>query len=117
MKLGKIISARTALLNHQNEQIDIKTAYKIFRFCKEIEREALGFYNAKFNEILSKYAHKTGNGYKVKEDKRAAFSAELHDLDELEATAPEISFTLDELACMKMSVADIRALSDFIEEV
>ncbi len=116
MKLGKLISARKALVSHQNEQIDVKTAFKIFQFCREIERESLDFYRAKFDEIVRKYAHITGNTFKVLEENSEKFTAELRALDEIEATAPEISFTLDELACLKMSVADVRALSDFIVE-
>ena len=117
MKLGKIHKAHGAFSRHKNELMNAAVAFKIFKFCKEIEETHVKFYNERADAILLKYGHPIGEGrYKITEDKKDSFNKEMDELFNTEVEAPRARFTIEELQELKLSPADIEALEEFIQE-
>jgi hypothetical protein len=105
-------------------KISSKLAYKIMKLCKSIADEE-EFYNHKRNEIINEYAVRDENGQIVVSDdgmvsiikgKITEAEAALKELNEIEVDVPNIKFAIDELDELKLSVADMFVLDEFIEE-
>ena len=116
----------TAKIFNQVAQTKIspKLAYKIMKLCKNVAVEE-EFYNNKRNEIIDEYAVKDENGQisvsddgmvSIQPDKIEEASVALQELNSVEVDVPNIKFTLAELEELKLSVADMFMLDEFIEE-
>ena len=109
----------------KNQQMSIKTAYKLSKLTQEIENE-LVFYYEKIQEIINKYAvldesgkavtTENGNGVKLRPETQEVCYNEVQELQEMEITLPEISFTLDELEKLELTPAQVAEIMPFIIE-
>lgn len=117
MKLWKVIRAREAFYARKDVKLPAAIAYKIFKFCKEVDGDAFEFYREKLNDTIKEFAIDVGGGqYQVPEEKQAAFTAAMAEIDELDVKAPDIAFTLQELDGLELSIADMAGLEDFLKE-
>ena len=109
----------------ENRVVSLKTAYKISKLSKKIAEE-LVFYNQKFNNIISKYAetdtegalilNEDKTGVKIQEQYLIQCSSELKELQNFEIIIDDLSFNLEELENLNLSVKDIGILMPFIKE-
>lgn len=125
MELGKIIKARAAFLRHADEKLSPALSWKIFRFVKTASENELIFYEKRMRALIDKYARRGEDGkpildnagnLKITEDKRGEFLKEVDELDGVQVEAPAFKFSVSELGEIKLSVSDISALYDLIEE-
>lgn len=123
MKIKQLIEAKRVIMPLVQEKLSPRLSYKLMKFIKEIEVEE-DFYNKKLNELVDKYGERddndklvyTDNGVKIREDKMPDCNAELQEIGDVDVDAPSITFTLDELDSVKLSVSDMFFLQDFIVE-
>ena len=124
MNLGKILSVRKVLRSHADEKIPSMVAYKIMKFLKSTDSEE-EFYNKKLNEIIEEYALRGDDGKIKTNDKDGGIQiipSKLEDckkaIEELQSTdvdMPNIKMSMEELSVFQMSVVELTALDDFIE--
>lgn len=125
MELGKIIKARAVFLRHSDEKLSPALSWKIFRFVKATGENELIFYEKRMMGLIDKYARRGEDGkpildnagnLKITEDKRGEFLKEVDGLDGVQVQAPPFKFSISELGEIKLSVSDMSALYDLIEE-
>lgn len=114
------------LLNRiKNEKISIKTAYKFNKIIDILEKE-LNFYNKQLSKIIDKYALKDEKGQpvlskdktsvQIKEDKIEDCQREMNELSTITFNVNDISFTLEELENINLTILETRVLMPLIEE-
>jgi len=124
MTLNDVLKARTVVSMVYKEKMPVKLAYKFMKFLKTTQKDE-DFVNEKTKEFIEEYGERdkdnqfvytdTG-GVKVKADKHEECAAKMAELRDTEVDDYEITFTIDELEDLKLSVEDITALSPFIVE-
>ena len=123
MKINNIVYARNVFQKIKDEKIPVKLAWKVVKFLNKTD-ESVKFYGEKFKGIVDEFSQKdengspitNGNGFTIIKGKESDCSKAIKELNELEVDKPEIIFTLDELDCLQMSISDMDAISEFIEE-
>lgn len=106
-------------------EIPFKTAYKFVQLKEGIEKP-LTFYQEQMNKLIEEYAQKDENGhYKMTEDRRDVLIVEgkeqechekVMELETCDFTIPDITFSLDELATLSVSLSEMTALMPFIQK-
>lgn len=122
MKIGQLLKIKGVFTPFIRMRLSPRLSYKLLKFIKAIEFEE-DFFNSKFREIVQDCAKKDKEGKFVTDtngnivlEKTDKFKAEIEELNEIEVTAPDIKFTLDELQNLTLSVLDIATIEDFIQE-
>ena len=124
MTLNDVLKARTVVSAVYREKMPVKLAYKFMKFLKITQKDE-DFVNEKTREFIEEYGERdkdnqfvyTDNGgVKVKADKHEECVAKMTELRNTEVDDYEITFTVNELEDLKLSVEDITALSPFIVE-
>lgn len=124
MKIITFINAARIFTEAAQIKVSPKLAYKIMKFCKSAAEDEK-FYIEKRNEIISNYVKRDAEGQIITddngliiimEDKILEVNQALEALDELEIEIPPITYTIEELEELKLSVADMFTLEEFIKE-
>lgn len=123
MQIGNLIRAKMVLVPFVKEKLSPKLSYKLMKFISKIETEER-FFNEKVRDIINTYGERDENNELVSIDNRVKImeSAEadcnkaFSELDAVEVEVPSITFTLDELSEIKLSIEDMVALDAFIVE-
>ena len=124
MKLGEVIKARTVIGTLYKEKISVKLAYKFMKFINATQKDE-DFLNEKMQEIIKEYGERDdknkfveaeGGGIRIAPDKQKECMEKTVELDETEVDDPGMTFTLDELGELKLSIVDMNALYPFIKE-
>jgi len=113
------------MLRLKNEKIPLKTAYKFNKLLNVLEKE-LSFYQEKINEIISEYSQKDEDGnpilsedktsVQIVKDKIEECQKKMEELSNIEFEINDISFTLDELENIDLTVLEVRSLMPLIKE-
>lgn len=113
------------MLRLKNEKIPLKTAYKFNKLLNVLEKE-LSFYQEKINEIISNYSQKDEDGnpilsedktsVQIVKDKIEECQKKMEELSNIEFEINDISFTLDELENIDLTVLEVRSLMPLIKE-
>lgn len=124
MKMYEILDFSKVYDSIKNEKMSIKTAYKLNKLIKKIEEEN-NFYNIKFHEIIEQYAEKNDQGeyqyidensIKIKEGKEQECYKKVSELQNLEIETPNITFSIEELGDINLTIDTVNMLMPFIEE-
>lgn len=124
MKMYEILDFSKVYNSIKDEKISIKTAYKLNKLIKKIEEEN-NFYNIKFHEIIEQYAEKNDQGeyqyidensIKIKEGKEQECYKKVSELQNLEIETPNITFSIEELGDINLTIDTVNMLMPFIEE-
>ena len=123
MQIGNLIRVKMVLVPFVKEKLSPKLSYKLMKFISKIETEER-FFNEKVRDIINTYGERDENNELVSIDNRVKImeSAEadcnkaFSELDAVEVEVPSITFTLDELSEIKLSIEDMVALDAFIVE-
>lgn len=109
----------------KDQKISIKLAFKLNTIFESIESK-IKFYNSEFQKIIEQYGQKDDNGnfvfindgraVKIKEGLTEECQAKTNELLELEVQAADVSFTLDELDDIELSISEVSFLMPFIKE-
>lgn len=124
MKIVKIVQVKEVFNSHFQEKLSPSLSYKIYKLCKLAEQEE-AFYNQKMNEIIEEFAQRNDQGniesdnghIKIQTERIDEANQAVRDLQSVDIEVPSVKFTLDELSEIKLSVADIMALDEFIVDV
>lgn len=124
MKMYEILDFSKVYNSIKDEKMSIKTAYKLNKLIKKIEEEN-NFYNIKFHEIIEQYAEKNDQGeyqyidensIKIKEGKEQECYKKVSELQNLEIEIPNITFSIEELGDINLTIDTVNMLMPFIEE-
>ena len=124
MKMYEVLDFSKVYDSIKNEKMSIKTAYKLNKLIKKIEEEN-NFYNIKFHEIIEQYAEKNDQGeyqyidensIKIKEGKEQECYKKVSELQNLEIETPNITFSIEELGDINLTIDTVNMLMPFIEE-
>lgn len=122
MKIGQLLKVKGVFTPFIRMRLSPRLSYKLLKFIKAIEFEE-DFFNTKFREIVQECAKKDEQGKFITDDngnialeKSDKFKAAVEELNDIDVTAPDIKFTLDELQDLTLSVLDIAIIEDFIQE-
>lgn len=123
MKLKNLLNARKIIIQYKDEKLSPTLAYKFVKFMKASDSEE-AFYNDKLKQLIEEYALKDENGQIATQDgnirlipaKIQDFNNAANELQETEVEAPNVQFKISELEQIKLSVTDLYALDDFVEE-
>lgn len=124
MKMYEILDFSKVYNSIKDEKMSIKTAYKLNKLIKKIEEEN-NFYNIKFHEIIEQYAEKNDQGeyqyidensIKIKKGKEQECYKKVSELQNLEIETPNITFSIEELGDINLTIDTVNMLMPFIEE-
>lgn len=124
MKMYEILDFSKVYNSIKDDKMSIKTAYKLNKLIKKIEEEN-NFYNIKFHEIIEQYAEKNDQGeyqyidensIKIKEGKEQECYKKVSELQNLEIETPNITFSIEELGDINLTIDTVNMLMPFIEE-
>ena len=124
MKMYEILDFSKVYNSIKDEKMSIKTAYKLNKLIKKLQEEN-NFYNIKFHEIIEQYADKNDQGeyqyidensIKIKEGKEQECYKKVSELQNLEIEIPNITFSIEELGDINLTIDTVNMLMPFIEE-
>lgn len=124
MKISQIINAKRAFSNYLDAKMPPSVAYKIMKLVRAVESEE-AFYKKELQKLIEQYGKRNEDGSLVAtEDGNVLLSEgtlqecrqKVNELEALDVDAPNISFTLDELSCVSMTVREMDAISVFISD-
>lgn len=106
----------------KDKNLSLKTAYKFNKILQSIESD-LKFFSTKYQEIISTYCVKDGQGVPVESDgtfqilggKSKECQGALNELYQFEVEKPNVTFTIDELEGLDLTVLELQTLMPFIE--
>ena len=114
--LGILKQSEQALSKLMNANLDIKTAYTLGRIANKIGQELKSTENLRI-KLVEKYGDKDDKGkHVVPEDKKEEFWAEYSELLEVEVELNFNKITLEKLAKVNMTPADMVYINYLIEE-
>ena len=121
MKLGNLIQARKALMAYADEKVSAQLAYKMMKFVKATSND-VAFYDDKIKEIIMQYAEKDDNGEIVNDNGNIKLikgttndcQKEITAVADIDIDKPQVMFLLRELDELKLSVAEMFVLDEFI---
>ena len=105
-------------------KVPAKVAYKFNKLCSSLEGDA-AFYNEELNKIVQQYGEKEEDGsfkqtpdggIQVKEGQIESAQKDINNLWALEVDVPDITFTVDELDGLELSIEEFNSMLPFINE-
>lgn len=109
----------------RNEKVSIKTAYKFNKLITILEKE-LSFYNEELAKIIDQYAQKDKDDNPILSDDKTSIQIikdkidecqqKMEDLSSIEFEVKGISFKIDELKDINLTILEMRSLMPLIEE-
>lgn len=123
MKITQLIGVKNIIMEFYHEKLPTKLAYKFMKFIKAAEQDE-NFYNKRIQEIVESFCEKdsdgnyvqSNGGVKISDDKKEECNKELEELNSIDVENPGITFSMDELSCLSLSIQDMMLLSDFITD-
>lgn len=109
---------------HKNDKMPIKTAYKFNKLLMSMEND-FKFFQDKYREIIMKYARKKDDGelyidennnFIVDNEFTEAYANEMNELFSTKIDVPDLTFTLDELENIEITIQEVGALDPIIKE-
>lgn len=113
MKLVHLANASKAIQKMANQDVNMKTLYKLSRQLDAI-RPHLEFFDSKRTEILEKHCEKNEKGYLINDENRGIVESKLQELFDIEIEDVK-KIEIPEEENMKLSCADLKALEEIIE--
>lgn len=125
LKMKQVTELQNLFDTMQNKILPIKTAYKLSKI-KNKTTEEIDFYKKQFTEIINIYALRDDSGQyvysehqdgiQIQPKKEKECNQKIEELQNLNVTFPDITFQLDELDSVQLTIDGINALIPFIED-
>jgi hypothetical protein len=124
MKMYEILELQNLYGSIANIKLPLKTTYKFARLMKRAEEE-LAFYQEKFHEIVEEFGVKENGEYKLTPDgqsvaiipgKEIECNTRLAELRNLDVPIEGITFTIEELEGIDVSISELSCLMSLIED-
>lgn len=125
IKMNEVLSFQFFYTEVKNKSLPIKTAYKFTKLFNKVEEE-LKFYQEQIVKISEEYGERdsegglvlleSGNGIKIKPELIEECQLKITELLEIEVEIGEITFSIDELEGVEISIEDMNLLSKIITD-
>ena len=124
MKMTELIQLPSLISKLRNRSLPIRTAYKFTKLANIVETEAI-FYQEQFTKIIQDYGQQDENGYVFSEDgstiaiipgKEEECKQKINELQSIEVEASGITFTLEELENLDLTMSELQILFPLITE-
>lgn len=124
MKMYEILDLQVLYNSISNIKLPLKTTYKFARLMR-IAEEEIAFYQKKFKEIIEEYGVKEDGNYKFSADgqsiiilpgKENECNEKVFELRNLEIPIEGITFTIEELDGIDVSISELSCLMSLIED-
>lgn len=124
MKIQALLQVKGVFAPFARTKLPVKLSYKLLKFFRAVEVEEQ-FFNSKIHDIIEEYGEKDEKGnfvllengnIKFDDNKKVELETTLKELNDIEVTPPDITFTLEELNELTLSVQDIAIIENFIKE-
>ena len=125
MKMYEVIEFANLYEKIKESKMPLKTAYNFSRLMRQLEKEVV-FYQTEFTKIIQSYAKKDEDGkFVVAEDgesveivngKEIECNTKIFELKNLEVEITDISFKLEELSSLDLTIGEISCILSLIEE-
>lgn len=124
MKMYEILDLQVLYNSISNIKLPLKTTYKFTRLMR-IAEEEIAFYQKKFQEIIEEYGAKEDGNYKFSPDgqsiiilpgKENECNEKVYELRNLEVPIEGITFTIEELDGIDVSISELSCLMSLIED-
>lgn len=125
LKMHQVLEFQSLYNEIKNQKMSIKTAYKFSKLASKLDAE-IKFYQTKMQEILQKYGEKDEEGnFKLTENKEGIIlkqedihkcQEETEELHNLEVEILGISFSLDELEGLDVTIQEMNVIMSLLEE-
>lgn len=125
LKMSQALEISALYQSIKDCKMPIKTAYKFNKLIRCLE-EDLAFYQSQVTSLLNEYAVRNASGeyeysnngtaIKIIEGKQQECNKKLGDLLDLGVTIGDVTFELEELNEMELTVSQLNSLMSFIVE-
>lgn len=124
MKMYEVLELQSLYNSISNTKMPLKTTYKFTRLMRLAEKE-IEFYQTKFREIIEEYGVKENGELKLSEDglsvllipgKEEECNQKVIELRSLEVPIEGITFTIEELEGIDVSIQELNCIMSLIEE-
>ena len=124
MKMYEVLELQVLYNSIAAIKLPLKTTYKFARLMRRAEEE-IAFYQEKFREIVEEYGVKENGEYKFSPDgqsvviiagKEAECNQKLIELRNLEVPIEGITFKIEELEGIDVSIQELSCLMSLIED-
>ena len=124
MKMYEVLDLQNLYSSIASVKMPLKTTYKFARLMKRAEEE-ISFYQEKFREIVEEYGVKENGEYKLTPDgqsiviiagKEVECNQKLAELRNLEVMIEGVTFSIDELEGIDVSIQELSCLMSLIED-
>ena len=121
--MREVMNVMSLYDNIKSAKIPVATAYKFSLLFKDLKQHST-FYQEELTKVVDEYAVRGEDGkivsygtdsVKLQEDKLDEAQKRFAELVELEVEVPDITFTIEELEKLELTVADLEILSNFIQ--
>lgn len=124
MKMYEVLNLQSLYNSISNTKLPLKTTYKFTKLLKRAEEE-FNFYQEKFREIVEEYGVKENGEYKLTPDgqsiaiipgKELECNTKLAELRNLDVSIEGITFSIEELEGIDVSISELSCLMSLIED-
>lgn len=125
IKMHQALDLSTLYESIKDYKMPIKTAYKFNKLMRQLEKE-LGFYRAQVTSLLDEYASRDANGayeytsdgtaVKIIKGKEQECNKKFADLLDLDVQLEGITFGLDELDEIELTISQLNSLMLLMSE-
>ena len=125
LNMNQGIELQGLIARLRNEKVSIKTAYKFNKLITILEKE-LSFYNEELAKIIDQYSQKDKDGNPILSDDKTSIQIikdkidecqqKMEDLSSIEFEVKGVSFKIDELKDINLTILEMRSLMPLIEE-
>ena len=125
MRMYEVIEFTNLYENIKDSKMSLKTAYKFSRLMQQLEKE-INFYQTEFAKILQSYAKKDSEGnFLISDDgdsveiipgKELECNTKILELRSLEVEVKDITFKLQELDDLQLTISELSCILSLIEE-
>ena len=124
MRMYEAIGYANLYAQIKDAKLPLKTAYKFSKLTRLLEKE-INFYQEEFAKIIQTYAKKNADGKPVYIDgetieiisgKEAECAEKVYELKNLEIQIDGISFTIQELDSLNLTIEEISCIISLIED-
>lgn len=125
IKMNQILNFQNFAVNIKDIKMPIKTAYKLNKIIQKVEEE-FSFYQKTFQTILNDFGKKDENGnyiftdsgdsIEIKDGMHNECIQKVSELENLEIDFDNITFSIQELENLDLTLSDLECLMPFIAE-
>ena len=125
LKMSNVLAMQSIYSKLKDQVMPISITYKLARLFNSFQ-ESSEFYSAELSKIIAKYSEKDadgnpvpldyGAGVKIQQEYLVEAQEKLNELLRLEVDVPDITFTLQELESVQLSLDEFNQLLPFIQD-